>query len=72
MTEMEGDDERLILRNLHIDGPGPGKVGARLLYSLARVLGRKQGAETVVVYGGRRTTGARPGHVPPPIEIEVS
>jgi hypothetical protein len=65
----EGDD--LILSGLHVDGPGAGTCGPRLLRELARDLGSQFGAKRVIVHGGIRTTGANPGRVPRPVVFLV-
>ena len=63
----EGDD--LILRGLHIDGPGADTAGLGTLRELARILGRQWGVRRVMIFGGVRTTGAKPGHTPRPIIV---
>ena len=71
ITEMTKEGDTLVLRGLHIDGPGAGSLGLRELRNLATDLGRQQGAKRVTIYGGTRTTGANPGHVPRPITFLV-
>jgi RHS repeat-associated protein len=61
----EGDD--LILRGAHIEGDAT----VREVFTAAREFGREQGAKRVIVQGGRRTTGANPGHIPRPLTIET-
>jgi hypothetical protein len=61
----EGDD--LILRGAHIEGDAT----LREIFAAAREFGREQGAKRVIVQGGRRTTGASPGHTPRPLMIET-
>lgn len=53
-----GDD--LFLRGAHIEGDAT----VREIIEAGRAFGREVGAKRVIVQGGRRTTGARPGHVP--------
>jgi len=65
----EGDD--LILRGMHIDGPGAGSLGPSAIRDMAKDLGRQQGVKRVIIHGGIRTTGANPGRVPRPITIIV-
>jgi hypothetical protein len=71
ITEMTRDRDDLILSKLHIDGPGTGSAGIRTLRALARAFGKQQGAARVIVRGGIRTTGARPGREPRPIIVVV-
>lgn len=71
ITGMAREGDTLVLRKLHIDGPGAGSFGLRELRGLGRNLGRLQGAKRVKIYGSARTTGANPGHTPRPITISV-
>jgi hypothetical protein len=71
ITGMTREGDTLILKGLHIDGPGAGSLGLRELRNLATDLGRQQGARRVTIYGGTRTTGANPGHTPRPITFPV-
>jgi hypothetical protein len=71
ITEMTKQGDTLVLRGLHIDGPGAGSLGLRGLRNLAADLGRQQEAKQVTIYGGTRTTGANPGHVPRPITLQL-
>ena len=71
IAEMTREGDELVLKGLHVDGPGAGSLGLRGLRDLARVLGRQQGALRVKIYGGLRTTGANPGHTPRPVIIPV-
>jgi filamentous hemagglutinin len=71
ITTIAREGNALILRGAHIEGPGIGSVGMRVLRELARELARQYGVDKIVVFGGRRTTGANPGHIPRPIVIEV-
>jgi hypothetical protein len=71
ITAMTNEGDTLILKGLHIDGPGAGSLGLRELRFLATALGRQQGARRVTIYGGTRTTGANPGHTPRPITFPV-
>ncbi|HWK89262.1 MAG TPA: RHS repeat-associated core domain-containing protein, partial [Longimicrobium sp.] len=67
VTEMvrEGDD--LILRGTHIEG----EATLRESLEAARSFGREQGATRVIIEGGVRTTGARPGHAPRTLVVET-
>ena len=71
ITEMIKQGDSLVLRNLHVHGPGAWSSSVRELREAARQLGRKFGASTVIIYGARRTTGANPGRIPRPIIIQV-
>jgi hypothetical protein len=71
ITGMTREGDTLILKGLHIDGPGAGSLGLRELRDLATDLGRQQGARRVTIYGGTRTTGANPGHTPRPMTLPV-
>lgn len=71
IAEMAKEGNTLILRDAHVEGAGAGSMGTGELRAFARALGKQQEAETVVIHGGRRTTGANPGRVPEPIEFEV-
>jgi hypothetical protein len=63
----------LFLRQVHIQGPGAGKVGVKGLFDAAREFGRSQGASKVVIEGAKRSTGAgnQRGAVPRVWEILV-
>jgi RHS repeat-associated protein len=67
VTEMVHRGKDLILRGTHIEGDAT----LREAYTAARNFGREQGAERVIIEGGRRTTGLRPGRVPRPIILET-
>lgn len=71
ITAMSKEGDALVLRGLHIDGPGAGAVGRLGLRALATELAKQQGASRVIVHGGRRTTGANPGHIPRPITFLI-
>jgi RHS repeat-associated protein len=68
VTEVVKDGETLILRGTHVEGSATLKEGLEA----ARQLGRQEGASNVIVEGGRRTTGANPGHTPRPITVPVN
>ncbi len=71
ITGLIREANRLVLQGLHVEGPGAGSVGLAGLRQIARQLGRQEGMQQVVIYGGTRTTGARPGKIPKPIVIRV-
>jgi len=70
----EGDT--IILEGAHMQGSGAGQFGGKELLKeireAAKQFGKEQGAKEVVIQGGARTSGANPGHVPPPIRIKVN
>ncbi len=72
ITSMRREGNRIILSGTHIDGPGAGKLGIRELGEFARQFARQEGVEEIVVEGAKRTTGARPGHVPRPFIFKVN
>ena len=49
----------------HISGTGPNQAGGRLLMSLVRWATDFFDVEEIRIAGATRTTGARPGRVPP-------
>lgn len=61
ITGMTREGDTLILKGMHIDGPGAGSLGLRELRNLATDLGRQQGARRVTISGGTRTTAPIPG-----------
>ncbi len=65
--ELVEQGETLILRGAHIEGAGT----LAELKSVAREFGREHGYKRVIIEGARRTTGARPGHIPRPITIDI-
>jgi hypothetical protein len=67
ITELVRQGDTLILRGTHIEGAATLKEALRA----AAQFGRSQGAKRVIIEGGRRTTGANPGHIPRPITIET-
>jgi len=67
ITEVVRDGDRMILRGTHIEGEGTLKEAL----SAAKSFGRDQGAKSVVIEGGVRTTGANPGHAPRPITLDT-
>jgi hypothetical protein len=67
VTELVREGDTLILRGTHIEGQATLKEAL----SAAKAFGREQGARKVIIEGGKRTTGANPGHIPRPIELET-
>jgi hypothetical protein len=66
-AEMVQDGDRLILRGVHIEGDATLKEAL----SAAKSFGRERGAKEVVIEGGVRTTGAKPGHLPRSITVNT-
>jgi hypothetical protein len=67
ITELVRVGDTLILRGAHIEGA----ASLREAIKAAAQFGREQGAKRVIIEGGRRTTGANPGHMPRPITVET-
>lgn len=72
IANVSKEGNQLVLRGMHIDGPGAGSSNLGQLRDVARALGREYGVREVVIYGGQRTTGANPGKIPRPIVIRVN
>ena len=71
ITEMVVEGDRLTLRNTHIDGSSPRRVGVMGLKDLARQLGKDKKVSEVVIEGARRTTGAMKGQIKRPITVKI-
>ena len=71
ITTVEVVGNVLILRDLHVDGAGPGTSSFKELRQTIKAFGRSFGTQTVVIHGFARTTGAKPGHVPRPIIVRL-
>ncbi len=71
ITDFKVETETLYLINLHLQGSESGKIGRGTLWEMAKDLGRQFQAKTVVIQGGKRTTGKYKGQVPSPITIIV-
>ena len=69
---IDEDGERLTLDGTHIDGPGKDSIGISGVRDIGRRLGKRYGVNEVVVQGGKRNTGAKPGKVPIPIKVKVN
>ena len=61
----------LILKNVHLDGIGPGYSSLTELRQIAREFGKMNQVKEVIIYGFRRTTGAHVGKQPIPIKIKI-
>lgn len=64
IATLEVRGEELWLSDAHIHGLERGKLGRDGLNALAQAIKESAGAESIVIEGGARTTGARPGHTP--------
>jgi hypothetical protein len=71
MTIVQREGDTLVLSDLGIAGGGPGSAGISTLRELARQFAPEQGAKQIRIEGGRRVTGANPGHWPRSIVIRV-
>jgi hypothetical protein len=71
ITELVLVGDALLARGLHVSGQGPGTASAPLLRRAARELGQQWNARRVIIEGGVRTTGARPGHPPRRLVIPI-
>jgi hypothetical protein len=71
ITNLEIEGRTLLLRDFHVDGPGPGQLSATQLRKAIRALGQNYNVTTVVIRGFERTTGANPGHTPRPIVVRI-
>jgi hypothetical protein len=61
------DGDRLVLYDLHVDGPGPGLFGLRRLRAVMQELMEQFDVRALEIRGFIRTTGAGPGRLPPPL-----
>ena len=64
---MRLDGDRLVLYDLHVDGPGPGVFGLRRPRAATQELMGQFDVRTLEIRGFVRTTGAGPGRLPPPL-----
>lgn len=71
ITDFKVEIETLYLINLHLQGSESGKIGRKILWEMAKDLGRQFQAKEVVIQGGKRTTGKYKGQIPNPITIIV-
>jgi hypothetical protein len=58
LANISREGETLYLKQAHIQGPGPGKVGIKALFDAISEFGKSQGVKRVVIEGAKRTTGA--------------
>ena len=77
MAEVTFDDAARVItaRGLHVQGGqggaiGPNDLGPRRLIGIARAALERMDYDAIIIEGGVRTTGARPGRRPRPIRIE--
>jgi hypothetical protein len=67
IAEVETPSARvLVLRKTHIAGLQANTLGGARIRQIARAALEKGDYDEIVVEGATRTTGANPGHVPPP------
>ncbi len=71
ITDIIKQERTLILDRLHIDGPGRGRSSITELLFFARELGQQNDVDEIIIYGGERTSGAKPGKIPKPIKIKI-
>lgn len=71
IADMRLANHTLYLDGLHLQGADVNRMGRGALWECARALGRRFQAHTVVIQGGRRTTGKTKGKIPHPITIAV-
>ena len=74
MASMRREGDTIILSGVHVQGSGSGALGTSAvgeLRSLARDFASQEGASTLVIEGGRRSSGAGPGHVPRALVIRT-
>ncbi|MCC6627692.1 MAG: hypothetical protein IT340_09855 [Chloroflexi bacterium] len=57
IAQVVREGSNLILRGMHIEGPGPNALGARRLTELVQAFGKWQGVTRVTIEGGFRSTG---------------
>jgi len=70
LPEIEGGE--LNLKGFSIDGPGAGKSDKkirRIMRLYGRHMAQRHNVNKVTIFGGKRTTGAKPGRNPSPIVI---
>ncbi|MBF0392218.1 MAG: hypothetical protein HQL38_06010 [Alphaproteobacteria bacterium] len=64
VTRIEIRGTELWFTDCHIHGLSPGALGRDGLNALARAVMEDNDVKTLVIEGGTRTTGVRPGHTP--------
>lgn len=64
VANLEVRGRELWMLEAHVHGLHKGKLGREGLNAVARAIMEDAGAEAIVIEGGARTTGARPGHTP--------
>jgi hypothetical protein len=65
-ADIQLEGRRALLRSLHVYGPGPNSVGARLR-SLALWVKDSLDVDELRIEGATRATGASPGRKPTPL-----
>lgn len=61
-------DDRLVIDGAHVEGRG---LSRTRIHQLAQAFGEVEDVVEVIIQGGRRTSGARPGSIPSPIKVKV-
>ena len=65
-------DNVLTIKNFDIDGTMTNKLGVSGIRDIMNEFGKQQGVEKIIIEGAKRTTGAKPGKVPAPIEFKIT
>jgi hypothetical protein len=68
MAELLRIEDRLVIDRVHVDGA---ELNLPRIRQLAQVFGEVEGVIEVIIQGGVRTSGARPGSSPTPIRVMV-
>ncbi len=68
MANLTEEPHRLLLSRIHVEGKGLTRAIIRIA---AKELGRSHGVGEIVLQGGVRTSGAKPGGTPKPILVKV-
>jgi hypothetical protein len=71
MANIERHKRGIVLRELQIEGDGPGTLGLKGIRDLMRDFCDVQGVKWLRLYGARRTTGANRGSIPNPFLIRI-
>ena len=65
------DSDRLILKQLHLQGSEANQVNRSNLWAIAKDIGRQYNVKEVVIQGGTRTTGKFKGKKPSELTIKI-
>ena len=69
MAELIHIEDRLVMDSVHVDGLG---LTLPRIREVAQVFGEVEDVVEVIIQGGVRTSGARPGSRPTPIRVKVN